>query len=172
MSKPAYRSTAPAAVRPPAPEYLTKEIAAQRLHLSVRRVLELSARGMIKRRSMTDPATKRRQTVFLAQDVDRAVVDGNKRLVAYRGGAVGAIEAAAVPPPQPVSALPAVPDRLWLTMEEAANYSGLPASFLLQMIEDRRLPALDVGVRPGGRYRVARRDIDAITAPMGGRKKP
>jgi excisionase family DNA binding protein len=159
-SKPAYRSSAPAAVRTAAPEFVSKEIAAERLGLSVRRVLELSASGVLKRRQVLDPVTKRRQTVFASADVHRAVMDGKQRLVAYRGGAG---EVAALPPVQEISA--PSPDRPWLTVDEAAGYSGLPASFLLGMIEERRLGALDVGVRPGGRYRVSRRDVDAIKAP-------
>jgi excisionase family DNA binding protein len=73
---------------------------------------------------------------------------------------------AALPPLRPpVQPAPPVSDRPWLTIDEAADYSGLPASFLLGMIEEKRLGALDVGVRAGGRYRVSRRDIDAIKAP-------
>jgi excisionase family DNA binding protein len=164
-SKPAYRSSAPAVVTP-GPEYISKQIAAQWLGLSVRRVLELSNTGAIRRRQVTDPVTKRRQTVLLARDVQRAVVDGQKRLVAFRGSATAAGEVAALPPLRPpVQPAAPVSDRPWLTVDEAADYSGLPASFLLGMIEEKRLGALDVGVRAGGRYRVSRRDIDAIKAP-------
>jgi excisionase family DNA binding protein len=151
---------------PPATEYVSKEIAAKRIGLSVRRVLELSERGLLKRRTVRDPVTKRRQTVFREEDVNRVVTEGNRRLTAYRGSAVGAAEVAAVPPLQAISAPPAVPDRPWLTIDEAANYSGLPASYLLQMIAKQRLVALDVGVRSGGRYRVARRDVDAIKGAL------
>src|SRR4030095_1677130 len=99
--KPAYRKTTAASV-PPAPEYVTKELAAKRLGLSVRRVLELSARGLLKRRTVRDPVTKRRQTVFLAADLDRfAVVDGQHRLRAERGGAVSAAEGGGRRPPPP-----------------------------------------------------------------------
>jgi len=126
-------------------------------------VLELSARGVLKRRTVRDPGTKRRQTVFRADDV-AAVIDGQKRLVALRAGA-GEV---AAPPPLPAIPAPPVPhDRPWLTLDEAAEYSGLPASYLLQMVGDRRLAALDVGVRPGGRFRISRRAIDAIEAPIG-----
>jgi excisionase family DNA binding protein len=128
-------------------------------------VLELSRSGVIRRRQVTDPVTKRRQTVLSARDI-YAVVEGNRRLVAYRGGAVSAGEVAALPPAQPPLQPAPAPDRPWLTVEEAAAYSGLPASFLLQLVEKRRLAALDVGVRQGGRYRVARRDVDAIKAPV------
>jgi len=99
--------------------------------------------------------------VFSTRDV-QAIIDSNVRLAAFRGGVAG--EVAALPPVQP-PLQPAAADRPWLTVEEAAGYSGLPASFLLGLVESRRLPALDVGVRAGGRYRVARRDVDAIKAP-------
>jgi hypothetical protein len=61
--------------RQPAPEYVTKQIAAQRLGLSVRRVLELSAAGLLKRHTVHDPVTKRRQTVFLVADLDWFVAE-------------------------------------------------------------------------------------------------
>src|SRR6185369_7935073 len=105
-----------------APEYLSKEIAAKRLGLSVRRVLELSARGTLKRRAVVDPGTKRKQTVFYADDL-AAVIDGQKRLVSYRGGAG---VAAALPPLAAITAPPPAHDRPWLTVDEAAEYSGLP----------------------------------------------
>ena len=164
-SSPAYRSSAPAVVTPSSPEYISKQIAAQMLGLSVRRVLELSQTGAIKRRQVTDPVTKRAQTVLLARDVAKAVaaIDGQKRLVAYRGDGAG--EVAVDRAPQPLLPAPApAPIRPWLTVEEAAEYSGLPASFLLGMVDAGRLPALDVGVRAGGRYRIARRAVDAIEA--------
>lgn len=158
--KPAYRKT-PAAIAPRDTEYVSKEIAAKRLGLSVRRVLELSARGAIKRRQVVDPGTKRRQTVFRSADV-QAVVDGQQRLVVYRGGAG---EVATVPPVQPVPSAPS-PDCAWLTVDEAAAYSGLPGSFLLGLITGRRLAALDVGVRAGGRFRLHKCDIDKIEARL------
>lgn len=162
-TKPGYRKTAPAAR-----DFVSKQIAAARLGLSVRRVLELSARGAIERRHVMDPATKRRQTVFLAADVERvaqATVNHDVALYRHPGAAI-AREVAALPPVEAaVAAPPPPPDRRWLTVDEAAAYSGLPASFLLSLIAKRRLPALDVGVRPGGRYRVGRSDVDAIRAP-------
>jgi excisionase family DNA binding protein len=164
VSKSAYKKTAAAALPPPGPEFVSKEIAAKRLRLSVRRVLELSERGLLKRRSVIDPVTKRRQTVFLAADVDRFVVEGQRRVVAYRGNAVGAGVVAALPPPSPAVTAAPLPERPWLTLEEASVYSGLPVSYLQKQIDDGCLAAIDVGVRPGGRYRVSRRDLDLITA--------
>jgi hypothetical protein len=59
----------------PPPEYVSKVIAAARLGLSIRRVLELSARGLLKRDTVRDPVTERRRTVFLAADLSRLVAE-------------------------------------------------------------------------------------------------
>jgi len=126
--------------RQPATDFVSKAAAAEQLGLSARRVLELAASGLITRGYMQDPVTNRRQSAFSAADL--------ARLVHHRRGTA------------------APPDRAWLTVEEAAHYSGLPASFLISLIEERRLGAIDVGEGPpGGRYRVARCALDAISAP-------
>ena len=52
--------------------------------------------------------------------------------------------------------------RPWLTLGEAAEYSGLPKSCILALIEASQLKAIDCGPRPGGRYRVKRVDLDAL----------
>jgi hypothetical protein len=66
------------------------------------------------------------------------------------------------------------PLKPWLTLDEAVEYSGLPRAFLLELLKDAehdsavgfvttKLPALDVGKgRRGGRWRIARRDLDAL----------
>lgn len=160
--KPGYRKTAGAA--PPGPEYLTKELAAKRLGLSVRRVLELSARGLLKRRTVRDPVTKREQTVFLTADVDRyKAAEGNRRQIFISHSAADAAQVAALRL-LPAGSAPPVPETPWLTLDEAAVYLGLPVSYLQKQIDDGCLAAIDVGVRPGGRYRVTRRDLDTITA--------
>ena len=120
-------------------DYVSKTAAAERLGLSVRRVIELAASGLIKRGYVRDPVTKRWQTAFLAADVARVIE--NRRGIA-----------------------PQAPDPPWLTLEEAAVYSGLPGDYLELQIRAGRLGALDVSVGPAGGYRVARRDLDAITA--------
>ena len=131
------------------PEYLTKEIAAKRLGLSVRRVLELRTDGKIRSSRQIDPATEREQVVLLASDVNRLVTDAaNVRL---------AREKLALPPTE------APAPRPWMTAAEAADYSGLPAGFLVRAIETGELAALDVGVRPGGKYRIRRVDLDALS---------
>src|SRR6185369_2368969 len=193
-------------------EYVAKAIAAERLGLSVRRVLELSARGLLPRHTVLDPATKRRQTVFLAADLER-LIEGRRgaappepdstpqslpgyvskaeaserlRLSARRVlelADAGLINRGYVRDPvtkrrqtalleEDVERLiqnrkgiaPQASDAPWLTLEEAAVYSGLPGDYLERQIRTGRLGAIDVSVGPAGGYRVARRDLDAITA--------
>jgi excisionase family DNA binding protein len=50
--------------------------------------------------------------------------------------------------------------RLWLTLEEAADYSGLPAAAIVHFIESKALKALNVGRRRGGQWRIRRLDLD------------
>lgn len=51
---------------------------------------------------------------------------------------------------------------LWLTLQEAQEYSGLPVAILRVLIETGRLAAIDVGVRRGGRWRVRKIDLRRI----------
>jgi hypothetical protein len=50
--------------------------------------------------------------------------------------------------------------RLWLTLEQAADYSGLPAAVLLNFIALKKLNTLNVGRRRGGQWRIRRLDLD------------
>jgi len=52
--------------------------------------------------------------------------------------------------------------RLWLTLSEAVDYSGLPQATLLEFITTGRLPALEVGRRRGGRWRIRRQDLKRL----------
>lgn len=54
------------------------------------------------------------------------------------------------------------PARLWLTLSEAAEYSGLPAQILRSMVLSGQLEVLEVGRRRGGRWRLSRRDLEGI----------
>lgn len=132
--------------------YVSKEIAAQRLGLSIRRVLELSDQGQITRSKLMNHETGRRQVALLESDVDR--------LYTQRQGV-------AVLPPQSATenkapATAALLSQPWITLEDAETYTGLPASFLQSLIDEGTLPACNVGVRPGGRWRVKKGDLDAI----------
>jgi excisionase family DNA binding protein len=52
----------------------------------------------------------------------------------------------------------------WLSLPEAAAYTGLPQSTLRKLLASRQLPGLDTGPRLGGRWRIKRSDLDAISA--------
>ena len=146
-------------------ELLTKQIAADRLNLSVRRLMELAAEGKFTRHRAYDPETKRDAFMFDAAEIS-----------AYQGrreyDATPAPAALAVRPRPPLDEYdidePAAAGafRLWLTLAEAAEYSGLPASHLLAMIDAGELAARDVGVRPGGHWRVRKLDVDAIEGKL------
>jgi hypothetical protein len=58
---------------------------------------------------------------------------------------------------------PAAP-RLWLTLEEAAEHSGLPASWLKRRAEDGSIDALNVGTAKACRWRFNRDALGKITA--------
>jgi excisionase family DNA binding protein len=135
-------------------QYLTKAVAAKQLDLSVRRVMEMSAAGRLPRHKRFDPATQREAVMFRALDVAKLKAEKTPRPVDLPAlpEPAAVVRAASVPPPV----------RPWLTLAEAAEYSGLPESFLHSMIDQGALAALDVGVRPGGRYRVRRSDLDQI----------
>ena len=50
----------------------------------------------------------------------------------------------------------------WLTIHEAADSSGLPASAIKALILSGQLPGIDCGPRPGGRWRVKRVDLEKL----------
>jgi len=67
----------------------------------------------------------------------------------------------------PTSKLSTVPIQLWLTLQEAIEYSGLPGAILLDFIGSGRLPSLDVGKgRRGGRWRIRKGDLRELRAPQ------
>lgn len=136
--------------KPQPPAFLDKALAAQRLGLSVRRVLELSNIGKLGRKRVINHQTGRHQVVISAADVERMLAE-------QRAAPAPDSQALALRAPEPPAVL-----KLWLTLEQAEDYSGLPASVLLMLIHYGDLRARDVGVRPGGRWRVRKVDLDAL----------
>ena len=139
-------------------ELLTKQVAADRLNLSVRRLMELAAEGKFTRHRAYDPETKREAIMFDAAEI-QAIADRKEYNVPASSTAV-----AVRPRVVEVDGEPAAPAvlRPWLTLAEAADYSGLPATILFGLIQTGELRARDVGVRPGGRWRIRKLDLDAI----------
>jgi excisionase family DNA binding protein len=152
-------------------ELLTAQAAADRLKLSTRRLADLAAEGKLTRHRAYDPETKREAGMFDAAEIEafleRRRYEAAGVPVAPAPGAL-VVQSRRLPIEGELdmdadwNASMAGVGRLWLTLAEAAEYSGLPASHLLELIGERVLKARDVGVRPGGRLRVRRLDIDAI----------
>lgn len=169
--KTAYRKQSTDVITYSGYEYFAKDVASKHSGLSVRRLLELAARGDIRKRHIRDPKSKRKIAVFCAGDIrnlaqgnypTRPVIDGQKRVTAImplrnRAAMLRMFPHSDFPD---IAAAPA--PKLWMTAAEAAEYSGLPAPFLVDLVKLHKLPALDVGVRAGGRYRIAKRDIDDL----------
>lgn len=176
------------------PEYLNKDAAAKRTGLSVRRLQELAHLGTVRRQFVKDPRTKRHIAVFATRDLDRLKnpkehwkINGLE--IRPLSGSGAALSHSGNPPSPTLASsqesvtelvakfllevnasrekltAPAVPaERQWMTLAEADAYIGLPEGFLLIQVKAGKLPALDVGVRPGGRWRVSKRDLEAIAA--------
>lgn len=148
------------------PAYLTKTLAAKALGISPRRLVELAAAGQIHRHYHNDP--KSRRTIALFEKTEIEQLAAQRTLADQPGGSTPArwIEPLlqAIAGQRAIESSTPKVDALWLTPAEAAQYSGLPERFLIGLIQVKQLPALDVGVRPGGRWRIARRDLDAIRA--------
>jgi len=147
--------------------YLPKEQAAQRLELSVRRVMELVKEKKIRRKRVVDPRTGRKASVLLAADVARL---RERRPAAIEdGGAVAVIDPQPPVPQRQVAllgeaaALPPHP-LPWFTLDEAAEHTGLSAQDLEDMILAGELAARRVRARHGvhGRWRVHRSDFESL----------
>ena len=177
-------------------EWYSKEEAGVRLGsperpLSPRRVLELAKEGKLESARVRDPKTGQTVIRIQAGSVERFLDERNAppppipdpppRLPGEVREPQG--------PPQPPHALikrapellalaqllrdghangtvAAQPARLWLTLDEAEAYSGLPEDHLLEAIQSRELPARDVGIRRGvsGWWRVRKSDLDNLGA--------
>ena len=159
-------------------EWISKSEAARLLDKSERTILSMASSGKLRSKQERD-ATKGGQKVTLlhAGDVARwahageiapFLNDGESAVQLVRNPAAG-LPAPYISPQLaeiertmkeafPSSRL----SRPWLTLGEAAEYSGLPKSVILTLIEASQLKAIDCGPRPGGRYRVKRSDLDAL----------
>lgn len=140
----------------PNPEFLSKVLAAEYLGLSVRRLMEISEDGkQLKRYPQMDPVLHREVTMFRRADIERLKREWTPLTPRL---ALPAPELPEVEEPPD----PAVPTVAWLTLRQAAAYTGLPVADLREAVLTGELHARDVGVREGGRYRVKRSDLDAI----------
>lgn len=151
--------------------WLTKQTAAERLNLSQSRVFAIGEAGKIKTQRVKSPSSGQWVTLFHAGDVERVIYDReNPSRVPAK------VDKLEIDPLSElfqktglmsVRGLPAVKQEVqkpWITISEAAEVSGLPASTIESLVKSKRLLALDCGPRPGGRYRIKRADLDALEA--------
>lgn len=147
----------------PSPEYITKEIAAEMLGISPRRVLELAtSEKKLRWKESYNPDSHRRQTVLSLEDVKRLAAERqpSTALSAIPRSALPQLAASSTPAsgPAPESRpFDAVPPCVRLTVKEAAAYLRIPEQQVRALIASGKLPAEKVG-----HTRVRRRDLDAL----------
>ena len=155
-------------------KWVSKEEASARLSLSPRRVLELAQEGRIQSAKARDPKTGQNVVRIHAGSVER-YLDGLSEMpepqeceahadrTPARGPHANRTLLALLELVSETHAERTRSARPWLTLSEAAAYSGLPASTLRGFIVEGRLAALDVGSRRrGGRWRVRIIDLGTI----------
>jgi Helix-turn-helix domain len=160
-------------------EWISKEEAGVRLGvpgrpLSSRRVLELAKEGKLQSQLVRDVESGQMTTQIHAGSVERFRDERslqNRLIISDENADAQAREVRAPRAPQPSQALAllrevceglrAAPSaRLWLTLNEAADYSGLPAAVLLNFITLKKIQVLNVGRRRGGQWRIRRAELD------------
>jgi len=109
------------------PEAVAVDVAAKILEMSERRVRELGKLGQLEEQHELNPATNRMQTVYPLADVERLRQQRQTKpapggLVLHSPSAVARIEAH--------EAQTSTAFKPWLTLGQAEELSGLPASVL------------------------------------------
>lgn len=138
-------------------EWIPKADAAKRLGISIRQIENLTAKGRIRKRKMAKAAwEKTGRVVYASADID-AIRSGERPAVAQQvSQSPAAAMAVAVRAADPVAGLAAhlahalglpAPGKPWLTLQEAHEYSGLPARHLVESARAGMLRARNVGVK-------------------------
>mgnify|MGYP001576705330 CR=1 FL=1 len=138
--------------------YILKRPAAQRSGLSPRQILSLASDKKIRSKRVMDPAS-RQWTIAVHQ------VDLDKYIASFRKPRIQVMPEEEFSQPESAGLaekLSLLVQPLWLTLAGAERYTGLPAALLESLITSGILPAIDVGRRKGGHWRVKRSDLEAI----------
>lgn len=147
--------------------WLTKQQAAAQLQVAEKTIDRMAKAGELQKQTFKR-AGQVPIVVFHPGDVERARVARAPQafIVPETGGHMSAVSGHPVRDMSTrMSELSVVPvRRLWLTLQQAADYSGLPTAVLLEFIGAGRLPALDVGRRRGGRWRIRQIDLRQLDA--------
>lgn len=158
-------------------KWLPAKEAAERMGVSVRTALDYLSRvpgggAPIRGRDEIAKGTNRVRKLLHAGDIERVIYERENGIKssseASEPRTPRAIAAPAITVQMPApEALP-----LFLTLDQAIAYSGLPRVTLLQLIANifreagapYGVGALDVGPRPGGRWRISRAALDKFAA--------
>ena len=145
--------------------WLTKAEAAKRLGLSESRTAALGgARGPITTKRER-AASGQMVTLFHAGDLERFLFQREHPEEVSKLPVETAFTDLAKTGMMSVRGLPRVEAETlkpWVTIDQAAEITGLPASDIRHAVEFGELPARDCGPRPGGKWRIKRSDLDAL----------
>jgi hypothetical protein len=140
-------------------EWINKRDAAKRLDVSARTILAMAQAGTIQSKRERDPESNQVVVLLHAGDIERALYERehpSKEVV--KAPAPKAVQVVQLPAPPTPQAL-----RPWLTLDEAASFSGLTKRWLLTIAESETgaISVRDMGKHaPGGRWRFHRGDLE------------
>jgi hypothetical protein len=149
-------------------KWISCKQAGKMLNLSERRVQELANVGLLESARAKDPKRGNQWvTVILRASVLRYKEE-------KRNPPPSPVVPRSLPAPRAPLQLPAPADTVhlnsiptpWCTLAEAADFTGLPASKLLDLYKGGKLAALDCGPRPGGSLRFKRSDLEKIEGDL------
>jgi len=163
----------------PIVEWITPDEAAKSLGLSIRRVLEYATAGELRTQkngrgrliNFSDVEKLKRAREEKRQgEMQRAAASTSGESKAGLNGITHALTTTVQAlvdrtrhSGEPAIAQPQPRIKPWLTLIEAAEYTGLPASYLLKQAKYGALDARDVGPRPGGRWRFSRHSLKVFS---------
>lgn len=171
-------------------EWITAAAAAEILGSKKRTVLDQAKKGKFQSRQVRDPQTRQMVVVVHAGDVERELAGVQapeprevsdphasqakqsrevRELQAPHASQTIELGVAAglLPMLERAFRVPVRPEPkqpLFLALDQAEEYSGLPSEWLVKEIVAGRLPAINVGIRKGirGKYRISRKDLDQV----------
>jgi helix-turn-helix protein len=146
------------------PEWIDKHEAAKRLGVSTRHLLDLAKEHGVRSERRRETKNGQMCTMLNAVDIEKLAYEREHPEVTRAAMArqVESLPHWRLPDGFPIEG-PGLPRSLkpWLTLAEAEEYSGLPASVILKMAKSMQITAIDCGPRKGGRWRVRKSDLDS-----------
>lgn len=139
-------------------EWIPKAEAAQMLGVSTREIERKAAAGRIQMKKVRLPGDKTDRAVYLTDDIDRVKQEreaGAMQLTVAQGHALPSavpawLAAVLQPRTEPIN-------KAWLTLDEAAAYSGLPAPEISRLVRGLNVHAIGHGHKT---WRIQRESLD------------